>query len=225
MNPIVFALRRPITVMMLVLALALGGIYSIGRMQKDIFPSLNQPVLYVIHNYGGMDPKQIEGLITNQYELFFQYVNNVEHVESRSIQSMVMLGSTSSQGPIWPRRPRRDGRLLTAPCRSCPTGRCRRTWSGSTRGACRSAISYYEQDAAPSASSRTRPVPGPADVRRPGGDLVAAPPFGNNIRLRSSSTSTPTASAPTTSRPRTSSPRSTAATSSARPATWRSRTC
>jgi multidrug efflux pump subunit AcrB len=60
-------------------------------MQKDIFPSLNQPVLYVIHNYGGMDPKQIEGLITNQYELFFQYVNNVEHVESRSIQSMVML--------------------------------------------------------------------------------------------------------------------------------------
>src|SRR5262249_54595235 len=37
------------------------------------------------------DPKQIEGLITNQYELFFQYINNVEHVESRSIQSMVML--------------------------------------------------------------------------------------------------------------------------------------
>jgi multidrug efflux pump subunit AcrB len=91
MNPIVFALRRPVTVMMLVLALGLGGSYSIVRMQKDIFPALNQPLLYVIHNYGGMDPKQIEGLITNQYELFFQYVNNVEHVESRSIQSMVML--------------------------------------------------------------------------------------------------------------------------------------
>jgi multidrug efflux pump subunit AcrB len=91
MNPIIFALRRPVTVMMLVFALALGGIYSIVRMQKDIFPALNQPILYVIHNYGGMDPKQIEGLITNQYELFFQYINNVEHVESRSIQSMVML--------------------------------------------------------------------------------------------------------------------------------------
>ena len=91
MNPIVFALRRPITVMMLVLALALGGLFSIYQMQKDIFPSLNQPQLYVIHNYGGMDPKQIEGLITNVYELFFQYINGVEHVESRSIQSMVML--------------------------------------------------------------------------------------------------------------------------------------
>jgi multidrug efflux pump subunit AcrB len=91
MNPIVFALRRPVTVMMLVLALGCGGIYSIIGMQKDIFPALNQPILYVIHNYGGMDPKQIEGLITNQYELFFQYINNLEHVESRSIQSMVML--------------------------------------------------------------------------------------------------------------------------------------
>jgi len=91
MNPIVFALRRPITVLMLVLAIGVGGSYSIFRMQKDIFPSLNQPVLYVIHGYGGLDPKQVEGLITNVYELFFQYINGVEHVESKSIQSMVML--------------------------------------------------------------------------------------------------------------------------------------
>ena len=77
--------------MMLVLALALGGGYSLVRMQKDIFPPLNQPVLYVIHNYGGLDPKQMEGLITNVYELFFQYINNVEHVESRSIQNMAMI--------------------------------------------------------------------------------------------------------------------------------------
>src|SRR5260370_42704587 len=91
MKPIVVVLRRPVTVLMLVLSLGLGGIYSIDRMQKDIFPSLNQPVLYVVHNYGGMDPKQIEGLITNVYELFFQYINGVEHVESKSIQSMAML--------------------------------------------------------------------------------------------------------------------------------------
>src|SRR3954454_8784561 len=91
MNPIVFALRRPVTVMLLVLALRRGGIYSLFRMQKDIFAALNQPGLSVIHGYGGMDPKQIEGLIPNVYELFFQYINGVEHVESRSIQSMTVL--------------------------------------------------------------------------------------------------------------------------------------
>src|SRR5690348_14241761 len=91
MNPIVFALRRPVTVMMLVLALGLGGAYSIVRMQKDIFPAMNQPVLYILHGYGGLDPKQMEGLITNVYELFLQYVSSVDHVESRSIQGMAMV--------------------------------------------------------------------------------------------------------------------------------------
>jgi multidrug efflux pump subunit AcrB len=91
MNPIIFALRRPVTVMMLVLALALGGMYGVYRMQKDIFPNLNQPVIYVVHSYGGMDPKQVEGLITNVYETLFQYISGLEHVESRSIQSMVVL--------------------------------------------------------------------------------------------------------------------------------------
>ncbi len=87
MNPIVFALRRPVTVMMLVLALGIGGVYNLVRMPKDIFPQLNQPVLYVVHSYGGMDPKQIEGLITNLFETYFQYVNAVEHIESRSVQN------------------------------------------------------------------------------------------------------------------------------------------
>lgn len=91
MNPIIFALRRPVTVLMLMLALALGGLYSLYRMQKDIFPSLNQPVIYVVHSYGGMDPKQIEGLATNVYETLFQYISGLEHVESRSLQSMCVM--------------------------------------------------------------------------------------------------------------------------------------
>ncbi|HEY2158862.1 MAG TPA: efflux RND transporter permease subunit [Isosphaeraceae bacterium] len=91
MNPIVFALRRPVTVLMLVLALGLGGIYSVVRMPKDIFPAINQPLLYILHGYGGLDPKQMEGLITNVYELFLQYVSNVDHVESKSVQGMAML--------------------------------------------------------------------------------------------------------------------------------------
>ena len=77
--------------MMLVLALGIGGIYNLVRMPKDIFPQLNQPVLYVVHSWGGMDPKQIEGLITNLYEIYFQYVNGIEHIESRSIQNETIL--------------------------------------------------------------------------------------------------------------------------------------
>ena len=47
MNPIVFAMRHPITMMMLVVALVGGGGLAIDRMRIDIFPPINQPQIYV----------------------------------------------------------------------------------------------------------------------------------------------------------------------------------
>jgi len=67
-NPIIFALRHPITVMVGIAALVAGSMLAMSRMKIDIFPSLNLPVVYVAQPYGGMDPGQMEGLITNYYE-------------------------------------------------------------------------------------------------------------------------------------------------------------
>jgi multidrug efflux pump subunit AcrB len=91
MNPIVFALRRPLTVMVLVVAVALGSGLAVTRMSIDIFPNLNLPVIYVTQPYGGMDPAQMEGLLTNYYEYHFLYINGIHHVESRNIQGMALM--------------------------------------------------------------------------------------------------------------------------------------
>src|SRR5579883_906536 len=91
MNPIVFALRRPLTVMVLVVAVALGSLLALTRMSIDIFPNLNLPVVYVCQPYGGMDPAQMEGLLTNYYEYHFLYINGIHHVESRNIQGMALM--------------------------------------------------------------------------------------------------------------------------------------
>ena len=91
MNPIVFALRRPMTVMVLVVAVALGSILAVTRMPIDIFPNLNLPVVYVCQPFGGMDPAQMEGLLTNYYEYHFLYINGIHHVESRNIQGMALM--------------------------------------------------------------------------------------------------------------------------------------
>jgi RND family efflux transporter MFP subunit len=91
MNPIVFALRRPYTVMVAVLAVVLGSALAVTRMKIDIFPSLNLPVIYVAQPYGGMDPAQMEGLITNYYEYHFLYVSGIHHVESRNIQGAALM--------------------------------------------------------------------------------------------------------------------------------------
>ena len=49
-------LRRPISVLIAVIAVALCSILSLMRMPMDIFPNLNMPVIYVAQPYGGMSP-------------------------------------------------------------------------------------------------------------------------------------------------------------------------
>lgn len=109
MNPIGFALKRPKTVIVALISLVLVGLsvirpkgvddwlktrgfeLPIKRMAIDIFPSLNLPVIYVCQPYGGMDPAQMEGLLTNYYEYHFLYINGIHHVESRNVQGTALM--------------------------------------------------------------------------------------------------------------------------------------
>lgn len=108
MKLILAALRRPLTVMVVIVAISLGAFLAIGGsvaeelglpypeglpkgMEIDIFPSLNLPVIYVCQPYGGMDPAQMEGYLTNYYEYHFLYISGIHHVESRNIQGMALM--------------------------------------------------------------------------------------------------------------------------------------
>jgi multidrug efflux pump subunit AcrB len=82
------ALRRPITVLTLVLGIGLTSTLALQRMRADILPVLGTPTLYVAQAYGGMDPAQMEGYLTNYYEFHFLYINGIDHVESKSIQDV-----------------------------------------------------------------------------------------------------------------------------------------
>ncbi len=85
------AMRRPITILIGILGVALMSLLAVQRMKIDIFPDLGTPVIYVAQPYGGMDPAQMEGYIANYYEYHFLYVTGIEHVESRSIQGATLL--------------------------------------------------------------------------------------------------------------------------------------
>lgn len=109
MNPIIFALRRPLTVMVTLVAVALACFLAVRpksvdaylahygidlpvkRMAVDIFPSLDLPVIYVAQTYGGMDPAQMEGLLTNYYEYHFLYITGIHHVESKNVQGTALM--------------------------------------------------------------------------------------------------------------------------------------
>src|SRR6266404_9374091 len=85
------ALRRPITIVVASLAVALCSILAIQRMPADIFPNLGSPTVYVAQPYGGMDPTQMEGFITYYYEYHFLYITGIERVESKSIQGVGLI--------------------------------------------------------------------------------------------------------------------------------------
>lgn len=85
------ALRRPVTVMVCVLAIAFFSVLSITKMKIDIFPKLGLPTIYVAQPYGGLSPAQMEGLITSYYEYHFLYVTGIKYVDSKSIQSVALI--------------------------------------------------------------------------------------------------------------------------------------
>jgi multidrug efflux pump subunit AcrB len=91
MNLVQPALRRPFTVLVIVLAIALGAALAMDRMPRDIFPTLGIPTIYVAQPYGGMDPAQMEGFLTYYYEYHFLYITGIEHVESKSIQGAAIM--------------------------------------------------------------------------------------------------------------------------------------
>jgi multidrug efflux pump subunit AcrB len=91
MNLVSFALRRPISLLMTIVAAALVGFLAIDRMARDIFPDLGVPVLYVAQPYGGLDPAQMEGFIVSYYEYHFLFITGIEHVESKSIQGVGLI--------------------------------------------------------------------------------------------------------------------------------------
>jgi multidrug efflux pump subunit AcrB len=85
------SMRRPLTVLVLVLSVVLAAGFAVKKMPRDIFPSLGVPTIYVAQPYGGMDPAQMEGYLTYYYEYHFLYITGIEHVESKSIQGAALI--------------------------------------------------------------------------------------------------------------------------------------
>src|SRR2546430_10037820 len=91
MNLVQPALRRPFTIVVVVVAIELGAVLALRQMPRDIFPTLGIPTIYVAEPYGGMDPAQMEGYLTYYYEYHFLYITGIEHVESKSIQGAALI--------------------------------------------------------------------------------------------------------------------------------------
>ncbi|GEO06529.1 RND transporter [Adhaeribacter aerolatus] len=92
------ALRKPITIMVLVAGLFFFGINAIRTIKIDIFPDLNLPVIYISHPYGGYAPAQMEAYFGKQYVNLMLYVAGVKTIETRNIQGLTLMKLTFYEG-------------------------------------------------------------------------------------------------------------------------------
>ena len=86
------ALKRPYTFIVLAIFILIAGVLSILSTPKDIFPSINIPVISVIWTFTGMAPEEVEQHITSPYErVLTTTVDNIEHIESQSLYGIAVV--------------------------------------------------------------------------------------------------------------------------------------
>src|ERR1700743_3801409 len=91
MKLILLALRKPITILVVVAALFFFGIRALNTIRIDIFPKLDLPVLYIAHPYGGFTPTQMETFFAKQYINVLLYVNGVKNIETKNVQRLTLI--------------------------------------------------------------------------------------------------------------------------------------
>src|SRR6202000_3356101 len=91
MKLILFALRKPITILVVVAVLFFFGVRALRSIRIDIFLSLDLPVLYIAHPFGGYTPTQMETFFAKQYVNVLLYVNGVKNIETKNVQGLTLI--------------------------------------------------------------------------------------------------------------------------------------
>ncbi|MEJ1238124.1 efflux RND transporter permease subunit [Chryseolinea sp. T2] len=98
MNLIRLALRKPISIVVLVAGLLFFGIGAVRTIKIDIFPAMDLPVIYLSHPFGGYTPSQMEAYFAKQYVNIFLYVNGLKSIETRNLQGLTLMKLTFYPG-------------------------------------------------------------------------------------------------------------------------------
>ncbi len=86
------ALRRPYTFVVLAILILILGTLSALRTPTDIFPNINIPVVSIIWTYNGLAPQDIASrIITLQERNLTTTVNDIEHLESQSLNGVAVI--------------------------------------------------------------------------------------------------------------------------------------
>ena len=86
------SIRRPVFVLMVIMALLVLGFISYGRMPVELMPNVQFPFVTVITAYPGAGPEEVETLVTKPLEEQLSSLTNVRRVFSTSQEGASIVG-------------------------------------------------------------------------------------------------------------------------------------
>ncbi|HJW16683.1 MAG TPA: efflux RND transporter permease subunit [Flavisolibacter sp.] len=91
MNLIRLALRKPIAIMVLVIAVGYFSFFVVRKINIDIFPKIESPAIYIAMPYGGLTPSYMDGFMANEFQKVLVFVSGVRDIEFKSIQGFTLM--------------------------------------------------------------------------------------------------------------------------------------
>ncbi len=91
MNLTLFSLKRPVTVVMTILAILLFGFISLDRLGLEMLPKMDFPMLAVVTIYPNADSETVENTITIPVETQVRSIRGVKNVNSVSMENASLI--------------------------------------------------------------------------------------------------------------------------------------
>ena len=86
-----FSLRRPVTTMLVVLALVVFGFSALTTLRLELMPDMDMPILMVMTVYPGADPEAVDELVSTQIEGDVASLSGVDSVMTYSQENISMV--------------------------------------------------------------------------------------------------------------------------------------
>lgn len=92
------AVKRPVTITMIVLVVVLLGAISLNRLPIDLFPEIELPIAVVSTSYTEAGPQEVENLITKRIEGVIATVGNIDSIDSITSQGNSIVVAQFNEG-------------------------------------------------------------------------------------------------------------------------------
>ena len=93
-----FSVKKPFTVLVVVLLVLVLGYVSVGKMTPDLLPDMSFPYLVLFTTYPGASPEEVEATVTKPLEQAMSAVDHMKSVTSTSAENVSTVYLTFENG-------------------------------------------------------------------------------------------------------------------------------